>query len=189
MIFVRHGESIANAERRFTRGPHEGLTERGHHEARERGLWLAASVAVDHLYASPFVRAQETAAAIGRAIGLEHRTVEDLREQYFGSLHGQPHGALTESVEAGGLARWDYRPPEGETLREVAERAGPAIARLAERHPEETLVIVSHGGTMAALRAYLVGTFDDAPTLTANAGGYTIDHRGPRRWGDLEPFA
>lgn len=178
IIFIRHGQSIANAEGRFTRGPHEGLSERGKAEARERARHLATVTRAVHLYTSPFARAQQTAAAIGHVLDLEARVVEALREQYFGDLHGQPHLALADGVDAGGLARWDYRPPEGETLREVADRVGPAVEDLANLHRGEEIVVVSHGGVMAALRAWITEGFGDAPTLTANASGFWVDHRG-----------
>ncbi len=176
LIFVRHGESVANAEGRFTRGPHEGLTERGRREAVERGADLAQRVRPVALYTSPFARARETATLLGAALELEARVVEALREQFFGALHGRPHSALADAVEPRGLARWDYRPPEGETLREVAQRVGPAIAEIAAAHPKDEVVVVSHGGVMAALRGWLEQRYDRAPALSANASGYWMTH-------------
>ncbi len=174
LIFVRHGESIANAEQRFTRGPHEGLSELGHREAAERGRHLVTRVRPAALYTSPFVRARQSAALIGGLLGLEARIVEALREQHFGRLRGQPYAALSDAVGPHGLARWDYRPPDGETLREVADRVGPAVQGIASRHEGEEVVVVSHGGVMAALRAWLDGGYARAPELSGNAGGYWL---------------
>ncbi len=194
LIFVRHGESVANAEGRFTRGPHEGLTARGRREAEERAAELAARARPVALYTSPFTRARETAALLGGVLELEARVVEALREQFFGALHGRPHSALAETVEPHGLARWDYRPPEGETLREVADRVGPAVAEIAARHPGEEVVVVSHGGVMAALRGWLEQRYDRAPALSANASGYWLAHGladagpAPARFGAPQPL-
>lgn len=176
IIFVRHGESIANAEQRFTRGPHEGLSEQGRREAESRGRYLVAHTQAAELYTSPFVRAQQTAALIGAAVGLEAHIVEDLREQHFGGLRGKPYRALEDSGERHGLARWEYRPPEGETLREVAERVGPAVREIAGRHFGEEVVVVSHGGVMAALRGWLQGSYTAVPELSGNGGGFWLDH-------------
>ena len=176
LIFVRHGESIANAEHRFTHGPHEGLSELGRREAGARGRHLVKSARPAALYTSPFVRAQQTAALIGSLLGLEARVVEDLREQHFGTLRGRPYSALSDAIEPHGLARWEYRPPEGETLRAVAERVGPAVRSLATQHPCDEIVVVSHGGVMAALRGWLGGGYTAAPVLSGNAGGFWLDY-------------
>lgn len=176
LIFVRHGESIANAEARFSHGPHEGLSERGRREAEERAGHLARSTDAGVLYTSPFARAQQTAALLGAALGLEARIAEDLREQHFGALRGLPYSALADARGPHGLARWDYRPPEGETLREVALRVGPAVSEIATLHPAAEVVVVSHGGVMAALRGWLQGSYDAAPELSGNAGGFWLDH-------------
>ncbi len=178
LIFVRHGESIANAEGRFTRGPHEGLSERGRREAGARGRRLRERARPQALYTSPFVRAQQTAALIGSLLGLEARVVEELREQHFGALRGKPHSALADATRPHGLARWEYRPPAGETLREVAERVGPAVERIAAAHAGEEIVVVSHGGVMAALRGWLRGSYAEAPKLSANADGFWIAFEG-----------
>ncbi|HKE10030.1 MAG TPA: phosphoglycerate mutase family protein, partial [Myxococcota bacterium] len=65
LILIRHGESVANAQQRFTFGPFEPLTTRGRAEA----LAIAALVRTHFdpvaLYASPFVRALETAQQVG----------------------------------------------------------------------------------------------------------------------------
>lgn len=175
LIMVRHGQSVANAEKRFTHGPHEGLSTRGYEQARERARFLRAAFSPVALYCSHFVRAVETAAVLGDALALESRVVETICEQHFGALRGKSYDALANAAERTGLARWDYRPPGGETLREVAERVGPAVTAIAERHRGDEVVVVSHGGVMAALRAFLRGHYDEVPELSANASGYVLD--------------
>src|SRR5690606_15087549 len=80
LILIRHGESVANAERRFTHGPHEPLSRRGREEALARARRLQARFDPVALYASPFVRALETARLIGGVLGLEPIVVDALRE-------------------------------------------------------------------------------------------------------------
>ena len=65
LILLRHGESVANAERRFTHGPHEPLSPRGRAEALARGRLLLERFDPVAIYSSPFVRALETARLLG----------------------------------------------------------------------------------------------------------------------------
>ena len=186
LILIRHGESLGNAERRFTRGSDEPLTDRGREEARVAGRWVAARYEPTALYASPFARAHETALLIGEAIGLEPEIVEDLREQYFGELHGQPYDSFTALAEASSPARWERRPPGGETLLEVARRAGPALDAIARRHAGEAVVVVSHGGVMAALRGHAAEDLVSEPAVSRNAAGFVLTHDGQRYTGPDE---
>ena len=174
LILIRHGESIANAEGRYTRGPEEGLSPQGRRQAQSRAAQLAARFRPKALYTSPFERSLRTAEIVGAVLGLEPQLIEALREQHFGALHGEPYGSLRVGPNPDGLARWEFRPPEGETLREVAERAGPAFDAIARRHTGSDVVIVSHGGVMAALHGWAGSGFAAPPTLYPNAGGFLL---------------
>ncbi|HBZ68881.1 MAG TPA: hypothetical protein DEP35_03690 [Deltaproteobacteria bacterium] len=188
LILIRHGESVANAQRRFTYGPFEPLTSRGRAEALAIARLMRARFDPVALYASPFVRALETAQQLGRVLGLLPKVVEELQEQDFGSLRGRPYADYGREPGAQGVGRWSHRPPGGgETLEEVARRAGAALHSLARQHLGEDVVIVSHGGVMAALRGYVAGGFHDAPVPTGNAAGYVLHYR-EGRWILSEPF-
>ncbi len=183
LVLIRHGQSLGNAERRFTHGPEEPLTELGRQEARAAGQLVAAHHSPVALYASPFQRAVDTARLIGGFLGLEPEIVEDLREQFFGSLHGKPYASFAGTAEAGSGTgsegtRWERRPPGGETLLEVAERAGPALDAVARRHAGETVVVVSHGGVMAALRGWAARDLTSEPEVPRNAAGFVLEHDG-----------
>ncbi len=177
LILIRHGESLANAERRFTHGPHEALSARGRDEAMERGRSVAARFDPVAIYASPFVRALETARLIGAVLGLEPVVIEALREQDFGTLRGQSYETVAREP-MWHTDRWRFRPPGGETLEEVGQRAGPAFDEIAARHLGTEVVVVSHGGVMAALQAWIsTRRFEGTPQLSANAAGYVVWRR------------
>lgn len=178
LILIRHGESVANAERRFTHGPHEPLSRRGREEALARARVLQERFDPVALYASPFVRALETARLIGSVLGLEPIVVDALREQDFGALRGQPYSAVGSDIEVQG--RWRYCPPGGESLEAVFQRAGPALDEIAERHLGAEVVVVSHGGVMAALEAWSRGGLDAAPVIRRNAAGFLLRRRQSR---------
>lgn len=177
LILIRHAESVANAERRFTHGPYEPLTMRGREEVQRTGRRLLGRFDPVALYASPFVRALETARLIGASLGLEPRVVDDLREQDFGELRGHPYAHYGTDPSAHGLGRWTHRPPGGETLAEVARRAGSALDAIAATHLGQEVVIVSHGAVMAALRGWAQQRFDQTPVPTSNAAGYLLVRR------------
>ncbi len=186
LILIRHAESVANAERRFTRGPYEPLTPRGREEAQRTARLLARRYDPVALYASPFVRALETARLIGAALGLEPQILEDLREQDFGELRGRSYADYTGDPSAAGVGRWTHRPPGGESLEEVAQRAGKALDAIADAHLGQELIVVSHGAVMAALRGWAQRQFDEAPVGTSNAAGYVLVRHVARYEG---PFA
>lgn len=189
LILIRHGESVANAERRFTHGPYEPLSRRGREEALARARALQRRYDPVALYASPYVRALETARLVGELLGLEPIVVDALREQDFGALRGQPYSAVASDIRVQG--RWRFRPPGGESLEAVVHRAGPALDEIAERHLGAEVVVVSHGGVMAALEAWSRGSLDADPVIRRNAAGfllrrYQARYEGPFPLGDDE---
>jgi probable phosphoglycerate mutase len=189
LIMIRHGESVANLEKRFTVSADEPLTPAGVEQARARGLALRGRCAPTDLYSSPFLRALQTAQAIGEVLGLEPIVIDDLREQDFGIYRGRPYTDFYGHwMAAGGVDRWDLRPDGGEMLREVARRAGAALDAIARRHLGGEVVVVSHGGVMSALRAWVADDYSQPPVATVNAGGYLLRFTGERYQGpfDLE---
>ena len=115
------------------------------------------------LVASPTVRTQETATAVGRRIGARVRTEERFAEVRFGEWEAM----LPEQVHAtwpGGLARWvtegTFAPPGGESYADLATRVQPALDDVV-RHADEgtTSVVVAHAAVIRAL----VGLALDAP--------------------------
>jgi probable phosphoglycerate mutase len=180
LILIRHAQSVANAERRFTHGPYEPLTRRGREEATRTARLLLGCFDPVALYVSPFVRALETARLLGGTLGLDPRVVEDLREQDFGELRGRSYAEYTADPSASGLGRWTHRPPGGETLEEVAQRAGKALDAIAAAHLGQEVIVVSHGAVMAALRGWAAQRFDEAPVGTSNASGYVLVRRVER---------
>src|SRR5262245_23988731 len=91
LYLVRHGETATNRARLIQGWNNEPLNTRGRWQA-ERAAARLAHVGLRALYASPLDRARETAAIIGRAVGLEPTLVEGLREMDTGLVSGL-HGA------------------------------------------------------------------------------------------------
>jgi 2,3-bisphosphoglycerate-dependent phosphoglycerate mutase len=154
LIFVRHGQSTDNAEGVFgNRAPGAGLTDTGRRQAHAAAERLRAR-SVAAVYSSEARRAIETAGIVAAAMGLPAEAEPGLLEYDFGVHEGSSdprvgrlsfealerwlrHGDLTASMEG------------GESGTAVVTRFEEAVARIAHRHADETVVIVGHAGTLA----------------------------------------
>jgi len=188
LLLIRHGQSVANAELRFTLEDHEPLTPLGEEQARRTGLRLAERYRPVTLYSSPLERARHTAELIGKAFGLEPEIVPLLREQNYGELKGVPYLRYLEIAPiTSGEDLWHRRPPGGESLLDVLGRVSPVLDEIARRHSGEEAIVVSHGGVMAAVRGHIAG-LDAGPRSTVNADGYRVEGVPPTYRGPLALF-
>jgi broad specificity phosphatase PhoE len=177
LILVRHGESEGNRDRTFTQHVDVALTELGREQARIAGERIARVFKPTRLIASPYARARHTAEIIGSIIDLPVEIEPDLREQSFGVFAGKPYESMLSDAAFHDGPRWDWRPAEGESLADVYQRVVPAFQRIAGGSPERDTVLVSHGGVMLALCAFVGGGWDKQ-LITPNAGIVVIRHDG-----------
>lgn len=155
---VRHGQTDWNLDRRIQGSTDIALNDTGRGHAREAAAILADGT--HHaIYASPLVRAHETAQIIAGAIGLdEPELVSDLREREFGEAEGM---LVADYINRYG--DWHADVPGAETFDQVAERALAAldvIARASRRRSApsaESVVVVAHGGVIRALLDHASG--------------------------------
>jgi broad specificity phosphatase PhoE len=138
---------------------------------------------------TPLSRTRRTAEAIFHAGYPEAPlAVEpDLIEQSLGEWQGLPHAELPGRLSLPAHAFWPLggkeHPPGGESMDHVIGRVGAALERLAERHPGEDLVAVSHGGAIRAALAHAlqIGP-DNALHLSIHNLSLTRMERHPRGW-------
>ncbi|RSM63996.1 histidine phosphatase family protein [Kibdelosporangium aridum] len=149
LLLVRHGQTASNLQRALdTSLPGAPLTEEGHQQAADFAARLTdAPVAV---YASLATRAQETAAPIAAAHGLEVQPIEGVHEVFVGDLEGRTdEAAIKEFFEI--YLRWtnddlDARMPGGESGAEIRTRFLDAVRLIQDKHTDGLVVLVSHGG-------------------------------------------
>ncbi len=138
---------------------------------------------------TPLSRTQRTANAIFDA-GYPHvpPAIEpDMIEQSLGEWQGLPHAELPDKLAHPKHAFWPLagheKPPGGESMLEVVERAGATLERLAIAHEGEDVVIVSHGGTIRAAVAHALGVApDNALHLSIQNLSLTRLERYPEGW-------
>ena len=178
LVLVRHGESDGNRDRVFTPTPEVGLTDAGRTQVVETGEWIAARFAPVAIVSSPFRRARETAEILATRLAVPVRVEEDLRERSYGALAGRPYGSARETDGWDPDRYWLWRPPgEGESLEDVAGRAGAVLDRIARGAPGVDVVVVSHGAVMHALWWHVAGAWSTRK-VARNAGVFVAEHRG-----------
>jgi broad specificity phosphatase PhoE len=136
LLIVRHGETDWNAERRWQGHADIPLNARG----REQAQALAEELAderVDAIYTSDLSRARDTAEIVGTRVGVPVVVVAGLREVDVGPIEG-----LT-AEEASAFDGW-----QGESRESHSARVLGALDEIAERHPDEHVLVVTHGGSM-----------------------------------------
>ncbi|MBB5958838.1 putative phosphoglycerate mutase [Saccharothrix tamanrassetensis] len=159
LILVRHGETASNLKMALdSLPPGPPLTEAGVAQAAALASSLAADESVAAVYASTAVRAQQTAAPVAAAFGLEVEVLEGVQEIFCGDLEGRHDREAFEifltTVRSWAEGDLDLAIPGGESGRRVIDRFVAAVDKVAARHaPDDTFVLVSHGGSvrMAAL--------------------------------------
>jgi broad specificity phosphatase PhoE len=159
LILARHGETDWNRENRFQGHADPPLNTLGRAQSAELAAALAGEP-IARVYTSPLRRARETAELVSERLGVEVEPVEALREIDVGSWSGLTRDEVAERFPEA-YARWLERAPRGfdggETYAELAARVLPAVGELVERHPEATLLLVTHGGPSRVLQAHAAG--------------------------------
>jgi 2,3-bisphosphoglycerate-dependent phosphoglycerate mutase len=139
-ILVRHAEAPFDATERAN------LTDRGRAHALAISK-LLEDLSIDAIYSSPYPRARQTVEPLAHARDLEIREIHDLRER---RLSAEPiadwERALRECWDDFSRAH-----PGGESSAEAQRRVVAVHRELIRRHPEDTVVIGSHGNLVALL--------------------------------------
>lgn len=168
ILLVRHGQSTWNADGRWQGRADPPLSELGRRQA-EVAAETIATMDIASIWASPLVRAQETAMFMGKRLDLQIQYDPRLQERDAGEWTGKTR---TE-IEAGwpGFLEDGRRPDGFETDDVLHDRALAAVHAIAatEREP---VVIISHGGVIRVVERAL----GSEPHAVANLGG--LDIRG-----------
>jgi len=198
LILVRHGQSEANVvDSLHTAVPGPPLTALGHEQA-EQLLEALAGEDVRSVWASNMTRAQQTAAPLAAARGLDVQVRDGLREVDVGDLHdrrdAEAHDLLSD-VLAGWMLRGELslRCPGGECGSDLTTRFGAVLKEIVDSGDGGAAVVVAHG---AALRTTLLGLCGLDPAFVLahhlpNAGYVVVDLDGDdyacRTWAGLPP--
>jgi len=175
LVLVRHGVTDMTSAQLLSGSGVDGppLSAAGRVQAAKaadaiyrigRGTWERVPKA-SRIVASPMARTQETAATIGRRLGVKVETDERVREIHFGDWEGL---TAEQTIERDGdaILRWqdgDVAAPGGESIADVVARAREFLDSLAAAHAhlptaaDGAIVVVSHAVAIKALVGAAMG--------------------------------
>jgi len=157
VLVVRHGETAWNRERRIQGWAPTRLTDRGREQADETGAHLAREYDVDRIHASDLLRCRETVDRIRAHVDAPAGFDRAWRERDFGVYQGLLYDDLFSRFPEFGLGEDAVRaaervPDSGESLLHVRERVLDGWTDLlADARPDETRLVVAHGGPIYVL--------------------------------------
>jgi glucosyl-3-phosphoglycerate phosphatase len=166
LVMLRHGQTDFNAGSRMQGQLDSALTDLGRAQA------VAAAEVLSKLQpllivSSDLHRAYDTAVKLGERSGVQVQVDDRLRETHLGDWQGLTHSQIDAEAPGARLAwREDatWAPHGGESRIDVAARSLPLVAELVSAEPEwgdpgepgRPVVLVTHGGLIAALSAALL---------------------------------
>jgi probable phosphomutase (TIGR03848 family) len=163
LLLIRHAVTDMTGKRLYGRSEGVSISELGTEQAASLAERMA-EVRVDALYSSPLDRCLETARPIQEACGVKVRELPGVIEIDYGTWTGRAFTSLRR------LKLWQEfhggtpsvpRFPGGETLAEAQRRAVAAVEEVLERHPKETVAVVTHGDIVALVLAHYAGIHID----------------------------
>lgn len=187
ILFIRHGETQWNVDKRLQGHLDIGLNREGLRQATALGRRLLDEP-LDAIFASDLRRATDTAKAIAMPQGLKVQLEPSLRERCFGAFEGLLHPEIEERYPPA-FAAWkrrdlDARYPCGqyhaETLREFSMRVLACVARIAESDDSyRKIAIVTHGGVLDTMYRHVhklpYEHPRDFPVLNASINRLSLD--------------
>ncbi len=157
LYITRHGETEWNIQSRFQGWKNSPLTELGVKQAESLRKRMS-TVPLNKIYASPTERAAKTAEIIKGDRDIEIIHDIDLREMGFGNWEGLTYDEI-KSLNEAELNNLIYHPSKyvpdmGEDYKTFTERIIGAVDRIILNHPNESVLIVTHGISLKVMLSY-----------------------------------
>ena len=161
IVLIRHGDTTASHDNRFTGANDVPLSTEGRVHASELATRLSR-YPVDAVYASSLRRAQETAGYIAQVHGLSVTPVDGLREMDHGAWNGMTRDEIIQKFGQAQVNQYDADPyhfvPEGgESGEMVLKRAVPALQAIVRAHAGQVVLVVAHKTTNRLLICNFLG--------------------------------
>ncbi|HEY1316529.1 MAG TPA: histidine phosphatase family protein [Gaiella sp.] len=171
ILLARHGETEWNRLGRWQGHADPPLNETGRSQATALAEQLQGD-GIAAVYSSDLRRASETARIVAERLGLDVTEERALREIDVGSWSGLTRDEVRERYPDG-FARWlsGEIGHDGETREALEKRVVDAVERIAAAHPDEHVLVVTHGGVVRALRRHAAG---DPGESLENAGTFAV---------------
>ncbi len=180
LIFVRHGETEWNREKRFQGGSSDvPLSPFGRLQGQDIArVFLRDKIAM--LLSSPMVRAKETAEMIASENRVQVQVVEQLRELNFGVYEGKLESELErdfgEEYRKWRESNYTLAPPGGESLADARDRAKAVIDIAFPYLTKGSVIICAHQGINMAIKAFITGDYSTVSTQQFRQPNNRIDY-------------
>ncbi len=155
LFLVRHGQTDLNKVRRYQGRIDVPLNETGIGQAQKLALRLS-SEPFDKIYASPLVRAQETAKTIHNGRNIDIVSLPELVEMDFGKLEGKTYKEIIEIFPDWNPAVFDFIFAGGENLESLAIRMQSFVDMLKELDDDSNVLVVTHSGCLRIILCLLL---------------------------------
>jgi probable phosphoglycerate mutase len=152
VLLARHGETDWNREHRWQGHADPPLNAEGYEQSRALAEALATTPP-QAVYSSDLMRARATAEIVAARFGLEVNLDPRLREVDVGEWSGLTSAEVTARYPNGmtrhqeGATGWEL----GESYPAMTKRVLEAVHAIAQAHPGERVVVVTHGGPMRGI--------------------------------------
>jgi len=179
IILIRHGETEWNSQKRMQGHSNSDLSSVGQAQIQALGQWMK-NVPFDLIYSSDSLRAKQTAEAITQFSGHELQFDQRLREKNLGVFEGlTSEEAMERHPEVFRLfktAGSKYVIDEGESTQQLQDRALEIVNEIRIKHPEERVLLVTHGGFIRVVMKHSLGLSLETPTrfLIRNTGVFRL---------------
>jgi probable phosphoglycerate mutase len=180
IIFIRHGETEWNSQQRMQGHSNSDLSSVGQAQIQALGQWMK-NVPFDLIYSSDSLRAKQTAEAITQFSGHELQFDQRLREKNLGVFEGltseearERHPEVFRLFKTAGSK---YVIDEGESTQQLQDRALEIVNEIRIKHPEERVLLVTHGGFIRVVMKHSLGLSLETPTrfLIRNTGVFRLE--------------
>ncbi len=179
IILIRHGETEWNSQQRMQGHSNSDLSSVGQAQIQALGQWMK-NIPFDLIYSSDSLRAKQTAEAITQFSGHELKIDLRLREKNLGVFEGltseearERHPEVFRLFKTAGSK---YVIDEGESTQQLQDRALDIVDETRIKHPEERVLLMTHGGFIRVVMKHSLGLSLETPTrfLVKNTGVFRL---------------
>ena len=169
-FILRHGKALSNHNRTVSSWPEKfdnPLTEKGQEQIRALISQLEKEK-IDLIFSSDLLRTKQTAEIIAKALEIEVKFDQRLREISFGIFNGEQENDWNNFYKCG-EERFVKRPENGgENYNDVRRRTEDFIKEIDEEYKNKNILIISHGCVLFSLQAFINGYDEEQEMVHRN---------------------
>lgn len=159
IYLIRHGKIYTGDEKRYLGNTDLSLDSEGVEQAEGLKGYFN-NIPIDIVFASPLKRCLQTAEILCEDKQQDFTVVKEFAEIHLGLWENKPLESIKknfpDAYEERGKNLLTFRPPEGESFGQLAERVLPAFDRIVKLY-SGNIIIVGHAGVNRTILSELQG--------------------------------